>query len=102
MTICITKLTNGEDLISDTDVVQSDDIVIVLLKKPCSINLMPTENGGIGVQLIPWMIYAKDHIVPMPADMIMTQVEATTDLYNKYNLLFGTGIQVPDNKIVLS
>lgn len=101
MTICITKLVNGEEIISDTDVIQNDGTVIVLLKKPCAINLVPTENG-FGMHLFPWMSYVKEHVIPMPADMIMTQVEAGTDLYNKYNSIFGSGIQVPDNKIVLS
>lgn len=99
--ICITKLTNGEELISDTEVVQNKDTVIILLIKPCAIMTVPTEKG-MGVQLIPWMPYAKDHTIPMPADMVMTQVEATTDLYNKYNSIFGSGIQVPDNSIILN
>lgn len=101
MTICITKLTNGEELISDTDIVEKDGTVIVLLKKPCSINLVPTEVGSIGVQLLPWMMYAKEHTIPMPADMIMTQVEPNNDLYNKYSSIFGSGIQVTESKIVL-
>lgn len=99
--ILLTKLTNGEEIISDTQVVAAHDTHVCLLKKPCMLYAVPGENG-MGLQMVPWMLYAKDHIVPMPLDMIMTQVEVESDLYNKYNSAFGTGIQLPDSKIALA
>lgn len=96
--ILLTKLVSGEEIISDTQIVtaqKSDDIYICLLKKPYQIITVPTETG-VGIQMIPWMSYAKDHTVPMPLDMIMTQVEVDTDLYNSYNGQFGSGIQIKE------
>lgn len=98
--ILLTKLTTGEEIISDTQVVSAHDTHVCLLKKPCQIIAVQSEHG-MGIQMVPWMLYAKDHTVPVPLDMIMTQVEVETDLYNKYNAAFGSGIQVPDSKIVL-
>lgn len=99
--IVLTKLTTGEEILSDTAIQEVKGIHVCVLIKPCQVITVPTEQG-MGVQLIPWMFYAKSHQVPIPLDMIMTQVEIETDLYNRYNATFGTGIQIPDQKIALS
>lgn len=96
--ILLTKLTTGEELISDTQVVKVDDMPVCLLIKPCQVVTVPTEQG-IGAQLIPWLFYAKEHKIPISLDMILTQVEVNTEMYNKYNGMFGSGIQVVSSNI---
>lgn len=99
--ILLTKLVSGEEIISDSEVVNAEGVPVCVFKKPCLLISVPTEQG-VGLQMIPWMMYAKDHTVPIPADMIMTQVEVETDLYNKYNAAFGSGIQIQSSSIQLA
>lgn len=98
--ILLTKLISGEEILSDTEVVHADGVPVCLLKQPCQVIMMPTERG-MSVQLVPWMPYAKDHTVPIAADMLMTQIEVEQNLINQYNSAYGSGIQIPDNKIQL-
>lgn len=98
--IVLTKLTTGEEIVSDTEIREVKGTPICMLIKPCIIMAVPTEQG-MSVQLIPWMMYAKNHTIPYPLDMIATQVELESEIYNKYNSMFGSGIQIPDQKIAL-
>lgn len=98
--IVLTKLTTGEEIVSDTEIREVKGVHVCMLIKPCLLLTVPTEKG-MGVQLVPWLMYAKNHIVPYPLDMIATQVELESEIYNKYNSLFGSGIQIPDQKIAL-
>jgi hypothetical protein len=101
--ILVTKLSSGEDIISDTKIVtagnESEPVSLCLLIKPCQVAMVATDtNSGIGIQIIPYMPYVKDHTVPLPLDCIMTQVEPSEELRNRYNSMFGSGIQLPPEK----
>ena len=99
--ILLTKLISGDEIISECTVVNAEGVPVCVLTKPAQIGLVPNESGGVGLQMIPWLPFAKDHTVPIAADMILTQVEVEQDIINRYNAIFGSGIQVPDNKIQL-
>lgn len=99
--ILITKLISGEELISDTELVKCDDMPVCMLIKPIQLFTVPSDNG-ISIQMLPWMSQAKDHTIPIGLDMILTQVEPATDIYNKYNSMFGSGIQVASSSVIAS
>lgn len=104
MSIRAIKLKTGEEIIADIDGVStvgekevlSDEIV---LNKPMSIHMIPSEQG-IGLQMLPWAIYAKSHkgIVISKEDVILC-VETSTDVRNQYAEMTGLPV-IPDDTII--
>lgn len=90
--IKIVKLISGEELVGDVTV-ESDRLNI---SKPAMLQLMPHRNdpNQFMVGLIPYAQYTKSHAVEMNMDHILWVEEPIDDLYNNYNTMFGTGIQL--------
>lgn len=91
--IKIVKLVNGEDLISDIKINESD----VVLKKPYKFVL---TNEGIGS--IPYMPFSKDEEYKISLNHILSIAEPEDDFRNAYNSQHGSGIVVPKNNMILS
>lgn len=94
---CI-KLISGEEIIADID--ESLD-GLVLLKKPSLIMMIPNQTNQFGIGLAPFCPYAKDEVVPIRAGAIVTIFEPDTGMKNEYNTRFGTGLVVPESKIIV-
>ena len=63
--IRVIKLKTGEEVIADIDGISKvGDIEKVgdeiSMNKPMSLHLIPQQEG-LGISLIPWVLYAKDH-----------------------------------------
>lgn len=99
--ILATVLKNGTELLAETIVAKTNDQggVALVLKNPCVIHTVPTDQG-LAHALLPYLSYAKNNEVPIELDNILTQVEVDDDLVNEYRAGFGSGIQVPSNKII--
>jgi hypothetical protein len=93
MPIEIVKLITGEEIISET--VDKEDTMLAL-KKPCVIQLMPSrenpEQPMMG--LFPYAVYVEDHIVEVSKSQVLWRARPVKELYNQYNNVFGTGIQL--------
>ena len=91
MNVKILKLITGEELIGK--VVDEGEIGIVI-DDPANIHMAPTQDSRMQLYLIPYAPYAdKDQSTLKPQHVIM-QYEPNTDLLNKYNSMFGSGIQI--------
>jgi F0F1-type ATP synthase alpha subunit len=91
MNVKILKLITGEELIGK--VVDEGEIGIVI-DDPANIHMAPTQDSRMQLYLIPYAPYAdKDQFTLKPQHVIM-QYEPNTDLLNKYNSMFGSGIQI--------
>jgi hypothetical protein len=93
MSIRIVKLTSGEELIAD---VTDGATTSLVLKKPAMISLMPsrTDPNQIMVGLLPYAQYARDHTVVVDRSFVVWQETPVDELYNQYNTMFGSGIQL--------
>lgn len=94
----VIKLISGEEIIADID--ESID-GLVILKKPLMIMMVPNQNNQFGIGLAPFCPYAKDEIVPIRAGAIVTIFEPETGMKNEYNVRYGTGLVVPESKIIV-
>lgn len=101
MTVYFTKLISGEDIIAETEFMEAKGMPVVVLKNPVQVVAGQSITGEFGYQLVPWLPFVKDHTVPVSADTVMTQTEIDTKMLNEYSTIAGTGIQIPDNKIVI-
>jgi len=104
MSIRAIKLKTGEELVADIEGISTvgDKEVLaekVTLDKPFSIHLVPQENG-IGMQMIPWALYAKEHSITYPSSEICFCIEPSTSLRNEYASMVGLPT-IPDDKIVI-
>lgn len=92
MMIKIVKLISGEELVGDVTI-DEDKLNI---SNPAMLQLMPSRNdpNQFMVGLIPYAQYTKSQAVEMRMNHILWVEEPVDDLYNNYNSMFGTGIQL--------
>jgi len=92
------KLISGDEVIADID----EGIEgLVILKKPLQIMMIPNQNNQFGIGLAPFCPYAKDDMVPLRSGAILSIFDPETGMLNEYNTRFGSGIVVPESKIIL-
>lgn len=89
MAIKILKLSSVEDIIGNYE--ERDGKCFI--GKPAKLLMIPTESGGIGVGLIPWVPFSDDEEIEIKAEFIMTApIEPSQDIRNEYSQGFGTGV----------
>jgi hypothetical protein len=95
----VVKLISGEDIIADVS--ELEDGSLVVLKKPMQIMLVPNGPSNFGIGLAPFCPYAKDSLIPIRGGAVISIFEPETDMLNEYNSRYGTGLVVPESKIIV-
>jgi len=87
------QLMNGQDLIGE---VVSEDAIEVVMRNPAAIHLVPSQSGGssFGIALMPYAPYAEFNKITILKDKVSIKFEATVELRNNYNKMFGSGIEI--------
>ena len=94
---CI-KLISGEEIIADID----ESIEgLVILKKPLLIMMVPNQNNQFGIGLAPFCPYAAGGDIPVRAGAVVSIFEPDAGMKNEYNVRFGSGLVVPESKIIV-
>lgn len=90
--IKIVKLISGEELVGEISFSNTD----VTVKKPCALQMMPSRQDPTQpvMSLIPYAFYTEDHSVKVSQDKIIWMESPVKELYNQYNQIFGSGIQL--------
>ena len=104
MSIKAFKLKTGEEIIADVDglsKVEDKEVLsgTITMNKPMSMHMIPSEEG-IGLQLLPWCIYLKDHCVSYPSEEICFCEEPSTNIRNQYAEMTGLPT-IPDDTIIV-
>ena len=95
MTIKVLVLKSGEDVIAEVqEMMSSDDQVRgYFLTKPCLVKLQAKEtNNDVSVRMHPWMPFAREKMIPLSTDWvvtIVTPVESIQEMYQKQVLNDG-------------
>lgn len=91
--IKILKLVTGEELLGDADEV-ANQLNQIKFVKPCIIQLVPSRSNPeqVGIALIPYASYAKDHTIMIDKDSVVWEQEPVNEIRNQYNSIFGNGI----------
>ena len=92
------KLLSGDGIIADIDETIDG---LVILKKPLQIMMIPNQNNQFGIGLAPFCPYAKNEVVPLRAGAVITVFEPDTGMLNEYNTRCGSGLVVPESKIII-
>lgn len=96
MRVMIIRLTTGEELIGSWDDMSktiSTPALVAVGSNPL--------NNQMKVQLVPWAMFAKDNSVQLNPDHITYVAEPDEQIYNRYNQVFGSGIQIATGNIQL-
>ncbi len=96
MNIKILKLVNGDDIISDID--ESSGIV---LKNPARIMMFPSDDGSMGMALMPWCPYSEQEDFKIAPIHVLIKMDAPEELCNEYNDKFGSGLEVPPTNLII-
>ena len=92
------KLISGDEVIADID----EGIEgLVILKKPLQIMMIQNQNNQFGIGLAPFCPYAKDDVIPLRSGAVLSIFEPETGMLNEYNSRYGSGLVVPESKIII-
>ena len=91
--IKLLKLITGEEIVGDIVEYNEDSMVI---KKPCAIMLLASRStpDQHSMGLIPYAAYSKEHKISVKKDKVVWESELAEEVFNQYNSLFGSGIQI--------
>ena len=89
MTIKVLVLKSGEDVIADVQEMMSssDQVIGYFLTKPCVVKIQASEtNTDVSVRMHPLMPIAREKMIPVSADWVVTMVtpvEKILEMYQK-------------------
>ena len=90
MNIKIVRIVSGEELIGDwnekTNTITSPVVMV------------PVAKDQLGFQ--PWIQYSEDEAMTFKDQHIVVVLTPDTKLQNEYNRVFGSGLLVPEEKII--
>ena len=108
MTIKVLVMKSGEDVIADVQEMMSKDEQVLgyFLSKPCVVTLRTagdsdeTSEQEVSVRMHPWMPLAREKMIPISTDWVVTMVtpvEKVQELYEKDELNDGQETDTIDN-----
>lgn len=85
------QLMNGSDLIGSIDKQEK----FYIIKDPAQVALVPSSSTGqMSVALIPWIPFSDNKEFLINLNMVVTEFTPSVELINRYNEMFGSGIQI--------
>ena len=95
MTIKLLLLKSGEDIIADVQEMVSpeDKVMGYFLTKPCTVKVKTTEPSpnddseskpGTTIAMFPWMPLAKEQVIPLALDWVVTMVTPQDKIHDMY------------------
>jgi len=93
MSVQCLKLGSGEEIIGD--VISNPKEVVLKIKNPASIHIVPSQAGSMSIALLPWLSYAEESEFTISKENLMVfPFEPSVEFLNRYNQMFGSGIQI--------
>tara|TARA_B100000941_G_C28301404_1_gene446681 strand:+ start:133 stop:477 length:345 start_codon:yes stop_codon:yes gene_type:complete len=87
MTIKVLVLKSGEDVIADVQEMMSssDQVIGYFLNKPCVVKIQAKDtNTDVSVRMHPWMPIARETMIPVSADWVVTMVTPVEKIQEMY------------------
>ena len=87
MTIKVLVLKSGEDVIADVQEMMSsnDQVIGYFLHKPCVVKLQAKgANSDVSVRMHPWMPFAREKMIPLSTDWVVTMVTPVESIQEMY------------------
>ena len=89
MTIKVLVLKSGEDVIADIQEMMSSDNQVMgyFLTKPCVVKIQAKDMSAeseVSVRMHPWMPIAREKMIPINADWVVTMVTPVEKIQEMY------------------
>ena len=90
--IKILKLVTGEEIIGELNYIETK----IEVTRPCAVMLISSKStpDQHSMALIPYAGYAKDHTITVDERAVIWEAELEDSVYNQYQSIFGSGIQI--------
>jgi len=90
--IKILKLITSEEVVGE--VIEKNELITI--NQPCAVMLIASRStpDQHSMALVPYAGYTKDHSITISKDKIVWEAELAEDVFNQYNAIFGSGIQI--------
>lgn len=96
MAVMITRLITGEEILGDAQV--SADGSECVIKHPTQIGVMQKgQDSRVNIHLSPFCPLAAQDSVVIFMRNVLCLYEPVTEVVNKYNTMFGSGLILPTN-----
>ena len=95
MTILISRLITGEELLGDvTPDTGTNDLVNI--ENPVQVAAMTNQQTkGVDIHMAPFAPLSAQKTVTISLRNVLCQYHPVTEILNKYNTVFGSGIIIP-------
>jgi hypothetical protein len=97
MTLRILRLLTGEEILGD---ITNEDANHYTVENPCSIGLAMTQSGKPTLNMQPMLLFSEQKVVKINRQHVMFDVSVATEIQNKYNEVYGSGIVVAKGKLI--
>ena len=98
--IRLIRMRSGEDVVGE---VTKENEEFIDVKEPAS--LMPMSGGAnktVQMGMVPWQPFSKSKEFTIPRDWIVTISDPSEDIEDNYRRVYGSGIDMPPKKLLLS
>jgi hypothetical protein len=93
----IIRLTTGEEVLGE---IEEQNEQTVRIKNPCVLGITMNPNGKAGLQMQPLLLFSEQKVVNFKTQHILYEVSVATELRNKYNEIYGSGIVVAKSPLI--
>ena len=101
MSVLITRLLTGEEVLGE--VVDVADVDVIRIKNPTLIAATPNpKSGNVDIHMAPFAPLSENKVVDLRASLVLLQYQPVTEVVNKYNSMFGSGIIIPTSSGIQS
>lgn len=101
MSIKCVRLITGEDILAEVSSDKESNSVI--LNNPVQVSIVLSRTGGEqpSFRIIPFPLVSTDKTIEISRSNIIFECEPAEEFIHQYNSLFGAGIVVPPNNIIV-
>ena len=102
MSILITRLLTGDEILGETQTITDSDLNInqVQIENPTVINAMRNpQTGNVDVLMAPFNPLSSDKTVQINREHILCQYAPVAEVVTKYNTMFGSRLILPNSGI---
>ena len=102
--IKILKLVTGEEIIGQLKYSDNPLETKIEVTRPCAVMLISSKStpDQHSMALIPYAGYAKDHTITVDEKAVIWEAELEDSVYNQYQSIFGSGIQIVSEQSAMS
>ena len=93
----IIRLTTGEEILGE---IEEQNEQTVRIKNPCVLGITMNQSGKAGLQMQPLLLFSEQKVVNFKTQHILYEVSVATELRNKYNEIYGSGIVVAKSPLI--